>query len=194
MLTSVAFVGATLLICARAATSNALEVWSLVITMVAFLYFAAVSIALTFIDVATHRLPNAIVMPCYPVGAVLLSSASLLVGDWQAMLTAVAGTAALFSFYFMLRYLQPTGMGGGDVKLAGVIGMYLGWLGWTSLAVGAFSAFLLGGAFGVVLLALGRVKRTTPMPFGPWMLAGGWLGIVMGEAFETCCVGLSLPR
>jgi leader peptidase (prepilin peptidase)/N-methyltransferase len=71
-------------------------------------------------------------------------------------------------------------MGGGDVKLAGVLGLFLGWLGWPELGVGAIGGFLLGGLFGVILLLTGRARRGTAVPFGPWLLAGAWLGILAG--------------
>jgi leader peptidase (prepilin peptidase)/N-methyltransferase len=90
--------------------------------------------------------------------------------------------ALLYGFYLALRLIHVGGMGGGDVKLAGVIGLYLGWLGWGALAVGALAAFLLGGVFGVLLLALRRAGRRSAIPFGPWMLAGAWTGILAGEA------------
>ena len=79
-------------------------------------------------------------------------------------------------------------MGGGDVKLAGVVGLYLGWIGWGTLAVGAFAAFLLGGLFGIVLLI--AAGRRTAIPFGPWMIAGAWLGILTGEAVGSWYLGL----
>jgi leader peptidase (prepilin peptidase)/N-methyltransferase len=65
----------------------------------------------------------------------------------------------------------------GDVKLAGVLGLYLGWLGWNSLFVGAFAAFLLGGIAGVVLMATGLATRKSAIPFGPYMLAGAFLAV-----------------
>jgi leader peptidase (prepilin peptidase)/N-methyltransferase len=71
-------------------------------------------------------------------------------------------------------------MGLGDVKLAGVLGMYLGYLGWAQLAVGVAGAFLLGGVFGIMLMLLGRAGRKTAVPFGPWMLLGAWIGIAAG--------------
>ena len=91
--------------------------------------------------------------------------------------------AILYAFYFVLRLARPDGMGGGDVKLAGVVGLHLAWIGWTSLVVGAFAAFVLGGLFGVVLLVRRRADRSTAIPFGPWMLIGAWVGIVAGESF-----------
>jgi leader peptidase (prepilin peptidase)/N-methyltransferase len=73
-------------------------------------------------------------------------------------------------------------MGLGDVKLAGVLGVFLGYLGWGPLAVGAFSAFLLGGLFGIALVITGRARKGSGIPFGPWMLAGAWVGIFFGDA------------
>ena len=82
-----------------------------------------------------------------------MTLASLLSGDWEALLRAGIGMAALYAFYFVLRLVRPDGMGGGDVKLAGLVGMYLGYIGWGALAVGAFAAFVLGGVYGIALIA-----------------------------------------
>lgn len=153
------------------------EVWALP----AFLYLAAISVALTLIDLDTHRLPNAIVLPAYAVGVVLLTVASAGSGDWFALLRAALGAAALFTFYLVLALVVPRGMGFGDVKLAGVLGLFLAWLGWGALVVGAFSAFVLGGLFSIALLALGRAGRKSGIPFGPWMLAGTGVGVFFGE-------------
>jgi leader peptidase (prepilin peptidase)/N-methyltransferase len=69
----------------------------------------------------------------------------------------------------------------GDVKLAAVLGLYLGFLGWGNLLVGAFAAFVFGGVFGVVLMLIRRAGRKTAIPFGPWMILGAWLGVFAGE-------------
>lgn len=150
----------------------------------AFLYLAAVSVALAAIDIDVHRLPDAIVLPSYGVAAVLLALASWQPGtgyDGGALLRAALGGAALFALYLVLFLVNPRGMGLGDVKLAGVLGLYLGWVGWGALAVGAFAAFLLGGVFGLVLMVVGRAGRKTRVPFGPWMLLGAAVGVVAGE-------------
>jgi leader peptidase (prepilin peptidase)/N-methyltransferase len=157
------------------------DLWGLSLVIVAYLYLAAISIVLTLIDLDTHRLPNAIVLPSYIVGGVLLALASLLIGDWTALLRSGIGMFALYVFYFVLRMVRPDGMGGGDVKLAGVIGLYLGYAGWGALVVGAFAAFVLGGVYGVALMVMRRAGRKSAIPFGPWMIVGAWVGLLAGE-------------
>ncbi|SFS02624.1 leader peptidase (prepilin peptidase) / N-methyltransferase [Microbacterium sp. cf046] len=153
----------------------------LALVLIAYLYFAAVSIVLTLIDLDTHRLPNVIVLPSYAVAALLFTGAALLSGDWNALLRAGIGMAALYAFYLILRLVRPSGMGGGDVKLAGVVGLYLGWIGWGALAVGAFFAFVYGGVFGIALILARRAGRRTAIPFGPWIILGAWTGVFAGE-------------
>lgn len=148
----------------------------------AYWYLAAIGVALGLIDLDTHRLPNVIVLPSYPVVAGLLTLASWGAGDWPALLRAVIGGAALYGLYFVLCVAKPGGMGFGDVKLAGIIGGGLAWLGWGSLVVGAFAAFLLGGIWGVGLMLAHRAGRTSKVPFGPWIVLGAVVGVAFGEA------------
>lgn len=153
-------------------------------TLPVLLYLAAVSIALALIDIDTHRLPNAIVLPSYPMVLALLALASANPGgasDWAALLRSVIGGAALFGVYLLIVLVYPSGMGFGDVKLAGVLGLVLGWIGWGALVVGWFAAFLVGGVFGIALIVVGRAGRKTAIPFGPWMLLGAWIGIIAGQ-------------
>src|SRR5699024_10447667 len=99
----------------------------------ALVYLVAIGVALTMIDLDHHRLPNAIVLPSYPVVALLLVAAAAMTGDWWALARAGIGGAALFGFFLLLVLIYPAGMGWGDVKLAGVLGMMLGYLGWAAL-------------------------------------------------------------
>jgi leader peptidase (prepilin peptidase)/N-methyltransferase len=156
----------------------------------AYAYVAAIAVALALIDLDTHRLPDAIVLPSYPVLAALLALASWGTGDWPAFVRALIGGVALWVGYFALCLAHPGGMGFGDVKLAGLLGGALAWLGWGPFAVGAFGAFLLGGVFSIGLLATGRATRGSGIPFGPWMLGGAALGIAVGDAAWTWYVGL----
>jgi leader peptidase (prepilin peptidase)/N-methyltransferase len=151
-----------------------------VLSLVAFLYLVAITVPLAIIDIEAHRLPNAIVLPSYGVAALLFLAASLTTGHFTGLLRGLIGMVALVVIYFVLAFVSR-GMGLGDVKLAGVLGLFLGWSGWGSLFIGAFSAFLLGGLFGIVLIVIRRARRKSGIPFGPWMLAGAWIGILFGN-------------
>ena len=162
----------------------------------ALLYLAAVSIALALIDLDTHRLPDAIVLPSYVVVLVLLALAAWNPGgdaDAGSWVRALLGGAALFAVYFLLLVVYPAGMGFGDVKLAGVLGLYLGWLGWAPLAVGTLAAFLLGGVAGVALMAGGRAGRKTALPFGPSMLAGALVALFAAAPIADWYTAILLP-
>jgi leader peptidase (prepilin peptidase)/N-methyltransferase len=147
------------------------------LTLPPFLYLAAVAIVLSMIDIDVRRLPNRIVLPSYLVGGVLLATASLARHDPWPLARGLAGMAALFVCYYALAAGYPGGMGFGDVKLAGLLGLYLGFLGWSWVLVGAFAGFLLGGVAGVGLMLAGRAGRRTALPFGPYMLAGALLAV-----------------
>lgn len=147
----------------------------------AFLYLGAVGTALAIIDIDVRRLPDFLTLPSYPVAIGLLGLAALLDDGGGSWLRAMAGGMAAFALYYLLAFIYPAGMGFGDVKLAGLIGLYLGWLGWGVLAAGMFLGFLLGGVFGVALMAAGRGGRKTAVPYGPFMLLGTLLAILFGH-------------
>jgi leader peptidase (prepilin peptidase) / N-methyltransferase len=146
----------------------------------AYLFFAAAGICLTAIDLDVRRLPNTIVLPAYPILAALLTGAALVEHDPAALLRAAIGAVGLFGFYFVLAFLHPAGMGFGDVKLAGVIGGVLGFLSYSTLLVGAFSAFLIGSAVGLLVIASRRGTGKTAIPFGPFMITAALLAFFVG--------------
>ena len=99
------------------------------LALAAFLYLAAITVALALIDVDVRRLPDGIVLPSYGVAIVLLALSTLVGHDLWPIVRATIGMAALYTFYLLLWLIRPDGMGGGDVKLAGLLGWYLAWLG-----------------------------------------------------------------
>jgi len=156
----------------------------------AFLYLAAVGVALACIDWDTRRLPNALTLPSYAVGGALLTGAAAATGHWSMLLRAAIGMVALFALYFLLAFIYPAGMGFGDVKLAGLLGLYLGWLGWGAWCVGVFAGFLLGGIGGGLVIATHRGGRKTAIPFGPFMLAGALLAILAAGPIVSAYLSL----
>lgn len=164
--------------------ANPLAFW---LALAACAYFFVMAVRLTVIDVRHHLLPDRIVFPSYAIAGVLLlgAAASQLLHGGQDVagtsdagvfgvpgLRVLAGGAALWLFYFLLHAVYPPGMGFGDVKLAGVLGMYLGFLGWGHVMAGTFAAFVLGGLWSLGLLAARRGNLQSAIPFGPFMLAG----------------------
>jgi leader peptidase (prepilin peptidase)/N-methyltransferase len=156
---------------------GALETAGDAVIVAAYVGFALLSLVLAVVDVRTHRLPDRLVLPAYPALLVLLAVASALRASWSELGRALVAGAVVFAFFLLLRLAQPGGMGGGDVKLAGLIGIVLGYAGWAGVVVGLFAAFLLGGAYSVLLIVRRRADRRTAIPFGPWMLLGAWVGI-----------------
>jgi leader peptidase (prepilin peptidase)/N-methyltransferase len=156
----------------------------------AYLYLTTVSVALAFIDLDTKRLPNVLTLPSYPIMAGLLLLPAVLDSRWSDYGRAMLGALALFAFYLVLALVYPAGMGMGDVKLAGVLGMGLAWLGWSEWLVGAFLAFLLGAVVGLGLMLLRRASRRSAIPFGPFMVAGALLGILVGPQIADWYAGL----
>ena len=157
----------------------------------AYLYLAAVGLALALIDLDTRRLPDVLTLPSYPVAAVLLGGAAFVQRDAGPVLGAALGGAAMYALYFALWFAYPGGMGFGDVKLAGVLGMYTGWLGAGAWAVGLFLGFFLGGAFGIALIVAKRGGRKTAVPFGPFMLLGALVAVLLGAQLARAYLAAS---
>jgi leader peptidase (prepilin peptidase)/N-methyltransferase len=147
----------------------------------AYLYLAAVGVALAMIDLDVQRLPDVLTLPSYPIALALLGIAAAVDDEPHAYVRALLGMAALFGFYGLVWFLYPAGMGLGDVKLAGVLGLYLGWLGWGPLVVGAFAAFAVGAVVSIAIVAFADGGRKTRIPFGPFMLVGVLIGIYAGH-------------
>ncbi len=151
------------------------------VALIAYLYLAAVCVALFIIDVRMHRLPDALTLPSYVViGALLLLDAAV-TGDWAALLRAGVGMVVLFGIYYVLAVVAGGALGFGGVKLAGLLGLLLGWSGWYALIAGGALGFVYGGVFSLILLASRRVDSKTKIPFGPFMVLGALSAVLLGS-------------
>ena len=130
----------TLAIAGCSALAAAAAVWRLAGTwaLLPFLGLVVVGAALSWIDLTQHRLPNLLVLPSIAASVPLLLVAAALDGDVSRWLTALAGGAVLFVLYLALALVSPRGMGMGDVKLAALVGLFSGYLGWATLLTAAF--------------------------------------------------------
>ncbi len=146
-----------------------------------YLLFAWTLLVLAVIDAETRKIPNRLTYPLTPVLAVLLVAAGVLNGVPGAGLRALLGGLAAFGGLLLLALISPRGMGMGDVKLAGFIGIGLGYLGWAHVVVGVFGGFLLGGVVAIVFLATGFRRRKDLIPFGPYLALGAVLALLAGD-------------
>ncbi|MGN6681211.1 MAG: prepilin peptidase [Streptosporangiaceae bacterium] len=147
--------------------------------MVAFGFFGALGVALAAIDIAVKRLPDPLTLPAYPILIALLAVAALVSGDIAALGRALLGCLALSGCFLVLALVRPGQLGGGDIKLAGLTGLVLGWLGWPALVAGAALAFVLSAIVGLALLATRRVTLQSAMSFGPFLIGGAVLAALM---------------
>ncbi len=139
----------------------------------AFCYLAVAGVVLSVIDVALKRLPDPLTLPSYAVGLLALGLAAPFTDQGGArFLHALAGMAALFLVYAVQWFIVPDQIGPGDVKLAGVLGLYLGWLGLPAWVFGTCAGYVLAAVYAAVLLAARRATLKSHIPFGPFMLAG----------------------
>jgi leader peptidase (prepilin peptidase)/N-methyltransferase len=147
----------------------------------AFLVLAAGLVALAVIDLEHFLLPNRIVYPLAVATLVLLTVAA--VGDdaWGALGRAVLGGVVATAALGLLHAISPRSMGFGDVKLAFVLGLVLGWLGWSELVLGLFSGFLAGAVVGLALIVLRHRGRKDHLPFGPFLALGTLVVVLWGD-------------
>ncbi|NUP19217.1 MAG: prepilin peptidase [Streptomyces sp.] len=145
-----------------------------------WLLLAPVGVLLAAVDLRVRRLPDPLTLPLAGAALALLGLISLVpehAGDWP---TALWAALALGAGYFVLWLINPGGMGFGDVKLALGAGAVLGWYGWPTVMLGTFAGFLFGALYGWGLVLVRRAGRGSAIPFGPFLLGGAFVGLLIG--------------
>lgn len=150
--------------------------------LVVWMMLVPLGMLLGHIDLRVFRLPDVLTLPAVVGTAVLLGGAALLPGHDGSWPRALLGAVVSAAVYFVLFLVNPAGMGFGDVKLAPTLGLALAWYGWPALFAGTFAGFGLGAVAGLLLLAMGRADRRTPIPFGPFMLIGALGGVLLAAS------------
>lgn len=144
----------------------------------AFGFLGAVGVALAAIDLAVQRLPDRLTLTAIPVLIILLASAAVIEARAVPLVRALLGGLVMAAAFLLLALIRPGQLGGGDIKLAALLGLALGWLGWPALLAGAALGFFLGGVGGLMLLALHRATLHSQISFGPFMLGGALIGMI----------------
>jgi leader peptidase (prepilin peptidase) / N-methyltransferase len=150
------------------------------IAAICYLWLAAAGLALCVIDYRVHRLPNALVYPTYVVGLGGLALAAIVTGDVGRYLRALAAMALVLAIFLLLYVLGRGAIGFGDVKLSGVLGLYLGFLGWSPVLAGLALAVVSNGVAALVLLLSGQANRRSELPLGPFLIGGAFLATFGG--------------
>ena len=146
----------------------------------AYCVLAAAVVGISAIDVEHMRIPSTLVYSTAVLGAPLLVLASAGTHHWSALLGALIGGAVAFIAFFTLFFAVPKGIGFGDVRLAGLCGGFLGWMGYREVIVGFLISFIVAGVPAAVLLAMHKVNRRTQIPFGPFLAAGTVITVLFG--------------
>lgn len=139
---------------------------------VGVLVVAAAAVVLGGVDLAVRRLPDVVTGPAAAVLLVALAVDAAVEGGWSDLGRAVLAAAAAFGVAAAARLAAPSGLGFGDVKLLGLLGILLGWRGWDVLVLGVFLGLLVGAVVSLVLLVSRRAGWRTAIPFGPPLLVG----------------------
>ena len=147
----------------------------------AFLAVAAVGVPLAVIDLISLRLPDPLVAAAGLGALAGLVAATFTLGTPQPLLRALTGALVCTAAYVLLALLPGSRLGFGDVKLAGVLGLPLGWLGWPTVLLGLVLPHVVNGVVVLGLLLSGRIDRRTALPLGPALLTGALLAALLGR-------------
>jgi leader peptidase (prepilin peptidase)/N-methyltransferase len=146
----------------------------------AFLVLFAGLLALSCIDMEQMILPKKIVYPLTVLVAVLLLLAATADGLWHDYLVGVVCAVGWFAVFFVMNVASPRVLGFGDVRLALVLGLSLGWLGFGYVLLGFFAANLIGAVVGITLIATKRMERHSRMPYGVYLALGCAVAVFAG--------------
>lgn len=146
---------------------------------IGFTAMAVVGVALGVIDLQSFRLPTKLIAISTALLLASLLAAAATSGAWVPLRSGMLGAAGLSAAFLLLAVIRPGQLGLGDVKLAVPLGLLLGWFGWPFVVFGGCLAFLLSAATILVLLALGKLTLRSSVPFGPFMLAGTVVALLL---------------
>lgn len=139
-----------------------------------------IGVALAVVDWRTRLLPTRVIAPTYALVLVCLAVAFVVDRDTADLIRAGWGWLIAGGLFLLLWAIYPRGMGYGDVRLSGILGLALGHVGWAALITGLYAGFVLGALIGGVL-SLARLVDRKGYPFGPFMLLGALSGVVVAH-------------
>ena len=149
----------------------------------AYWILCATLVAQTWIDLRTQRLPREITYTGMVLGGIALAVAAVVIDEPERIWMAALGALIALGAMWLIYHFSKGGMGDGDVRLAPLLGMFLGWLNPGIVLPGLFFGFIAGAVFGVAMMAFDRAGRRTAVPFGPFLALGTIVAIFVGQHF-----------
>lgn len=156
-----------------------------VIELVTFALLALGCACLVATDIAAHRLPDAVTVPTAGVLLLGLLARSVQTVEWHDLGRAVLAGLALGAAFLLLALISPASLGLGDVKLAALLGLFLGWFGWSAVLLGVVVTFVLGGLVALGLVLTRRASGSSQLAFGPWLVAGAGIAATVSSLAPT---------
>jgi leader peptidase (prepilin peptidase)/N-methyltransferase len=156
----------------------------------AYCLLVAGLVALSAIDLEHKLLPRRVLYVTAGISGVLLVLASWPSHRFEHLLIAAIAAGACFAVFFVIWFVAPRAMGYGDVRLAGLCGAALGWLGLGAVGVGMLGAFVFAGVPAVIMLATGKAGRKTALAFGPYLALGTVVAACFGPTIAHAWVGI----
>ncbi|MFE5771663.1 prepilin peptidase [Streptomyces sp. NPDC056485] len=160
----------------------------------AVLVFTAGLLALAACDAERFLLPRRLIYPTLGLTAACLLVAAAATGQWHRFGESAACGAGGFTVFFALHWVRPVWLGFGDVRLAGLLGTGLGWLGPWHLVFALLAGSVAGLLVGIALMAAGRATRQTRLPFGLFLAAGAIAAILVGAPVVHWYEGVGDPH
>jgi leader peptidase (prepilin peptidase)/N-methyltransferase len=150
-------------------------------------------LALAAIDLEHMVLPKKVIYPSFAGMIIILVGAAGIDHEWHRLVVAGICAVSWFLLFFLLNLISPRALGFGDVRLAPMLGLGLGWFGIRYVILGFFLANLVGALIGITLIVMKKLKRNQPVPYGVFLAIGAVTVILAGpallEPFQSFTLG-----
>lgn len=160
-------------------SGNPAQIVAAALLLLGGVVFAVCGTALAFIDVREHRLPNRIIYPWAGITLALLLLVTFLLTDAAGLGRAMVAGLGWGLLFFLISWIHPPSIGMGDAKLAVILGLYTGFLGWEVFGLALVIAFVTAGLVSIWLLSTRRASSTSRIAFGPFLIAGTAVSLVL---------------
>lgn len=150
--------------------------------VLAFLGMGLLGVILAVIDLEHHRLPDRLTVTGALSSGIALSLDAAVTGSWSSLLRGLLCAAVAFLVFLVMALISPSGMGFGDVKLAALLSLHTGWLGWQVAILAVLGGFAVGALAALIMLITRRATLRTAIPFGPALLLAAWLVMVLVDS------------